>query len=149
MKTVIKGKKTNVNYELGYNNSGEPFIKENKEILGDAEVKVLDNDITFSKGEEIYFDENTSATVISVKKTLDGTTYIYTDYQVEEDDKDEKDFVQKLYDRAYEKYSKDLLKRYPNVSNVLKLMGKDNLSSKEIVAAVKSFNGLQNDFFMK
>jgi hypothetical protein len=149
MKTIIKGKRTKVNYELGYKSNGEPVINSNEESLEDVEVQVLENDISFNKGEEIYFDENTSAKVLNVKKTLDGITYVYTNYKVKEEDKEEKEFIQKLYDKAFEKYSKELLKKYPNVSNVLKLMGKDNLSSKEIVEAVKSFNGLQNDFFTK
>ena len=149
MINVIKGKKVNVTYELSTTNSGEPVINEITEDLGDTQIITLDNDITFNKNEEIYFDENTSATITNIKKTLDGTTYIYTDREIKEFDEEEKELVEKMYDKAYEIYAKNLLKKYPNVGNLLKIMGKDNLSSKEIVEAIKSFNGVQNDFFMR
>ena len=149
MKTIIKGKKVQVNYELGTKTNGEPIINKIYEDLGDIEIKTLENDVTFNKGEEIYFDEDTSAKVEKVKKTLDGITYIYTDKKIEESDDQEKELIQKMYDKAYENYSKKLLKKYPNVGNIIKIMGKDDLNPQQVVEAIKSFNGVQNDFFTK
>lgn len=149
MKTIIKGKKVQVNYELGQKSNGEPVVNESLKVLEETEVKVIENDVVFNKGEEIYFDETTSAKVLNIKKTLDGITYVYTDYQVREENQEEKELIQKMYDRAYEKYADNLLIKYPNIRNLLKIMGKEHLSSEEIVEAVKSFNGIQNDFFTK
>jgi hypothetical protein len=149
MKTIVKGKKVQVNYELGSKSNGEPIINENYEDLGEVEIITLDNDVSFNKGEEIYFDESTSAKVKSIKKTLDGTTYVYTDRKIKESDSEEYELIKKMYDKAYELYAKNLLKKYPNIANLLKIMGKKNLSSQETVEAIKSFNGVQNDFFTR
>lgn len=149
MKTIVKGKKVQVNYELSYKENDEPIIKETFEEISDIEIKVIEGDLSLNKGEEVYLDENTTIKILKVTKTLDGIIYVYTDHIVKEVNEEEKDFIEKMYERAYEKYSKQLLKKYPNVANIMKLMGKDNLSPKEMVEAVKSFNGVQNDFFMK
>lgn len=150
MKIIIKGKKVNVNYELSFKSNKEPIIKSNVTEIEEVEVKILDNsDFVFSKGEEIYFDENTSAKILNVKKTLDGLVYVYTDYEIKEEDKEEVKIIQQMYERAYEKYANDLLTLYPNIKRILELMGKPNLSPHELVDAIKSFNGVQNDFFTK
>lgn len=149
MKTIIIGYKENVSFEVVGGDNIEPSIKAIRELTDEEIiVKELETDVEYKCMDKIYLNKTQYVIVQEVRKTFDEV-YVITSYKESIVDCEDEALINKMYTKKLTQYADMLLNKYPNVANVIKLMGIDKSDSKKVIEAVKSLNGIQNDFFAK